>query len=125
METIQVNDFLVSQWGYDQTNITFFKVLKRTATTLMLEEWEQKIVPNKDAGYLAEYVMLGDSKRTGQNSIVNYKEFAPFRRKIKVAQKEKWQDGSIVEWEYVQIKSWGMYAFKADPNKEYLQTHYH
>jgi hypothetical protein len=125
METIQVDDFLVSQWGYEQTNITFFKVLKRSATSLTLQEWKQEIVPNTDAGYLAEYVKVGKEPKSGQDGVSMYGELKPFRKKIKVAQKEKWQDGSIVEWEYVQIKSWGMYAYKADPDREYLQTHYH
>jgi hypothetical protein len=125
METIQVDDFLVSQWGYEQTNITFFKVLKRSATSLTLQEWQQKIVANKDAGYLAEYVQIGDAPKTGHDGRGKFGVLESFRKKIKVAQKEKWQDGSITEWEYVQIKSWGMYAYKADPNQQFLQTHYH
>jgi hypothetical protein len=100
-------------------------VLKRSATSLTLQEWKQEIVPNTDAVYLAEYVKVCKEPKSGQDGVSMYGELKPFRKKIKVAQKEKWQDGSIVEWEYVQIKDWGMYAYKADPNKEYLQTHYH
>lgn len=31
-------EFFVSQWGYEQTNVCFYKVLKRTAKTVTLIE---------------------------------------------------------------------------------------
>lgn len=34
--TNQSAEFFVSQWGYEQTNVTFYKVLKRTAKTVTL-----------------------------------------------------------------------------------------
>lgn len=125
METINVGDFLVSQWGYGQTNITFFKVLNRTKATLTIQEWEQEIVKDKDAGYLAEYVKIGNAPKSGQDGYGNYGISKPIRRKIKVAKNQRWQDDTITEWEYVTVKSWGMYASKTDPTLEYLQTHYH
>lgn len=29
-------EFFVSQWGYEQTNVTFYKVLKRTAKMIVI-----------------------------------------------------------------------------------------
>ena len=39
---------LVSSWGYDQTNITFYEVIKATAKTVQVREIVSKIksVPN-------------------------------------------------------------------------------
>ena len=34
----QVNDILHASWGYDQTNATFYKVLKVTAARLVVQE---------------------------------------------------------------------------------------
>ena len=35
---IEENDILVSTWGYEQTNATFYKVMKRTAKTVTLQK---------------------------------------------------------------------------------------
>jgi hypothetical protein len=123
--TFDVGDFLVSFWGYDQTNVNYFKVIKKTATAVTLQEWEQEIVKGKDAGYLAEYVKVGYGPKVGHDGQGNYGALKPFRRKLKVATDMGWRDGKKISYEYVKIKSWGMYATKADPNAEHLQTHYH
>lgn len=34
--------FYCSQWGYDQTNVTFYKVIKRTAKTVTVIEVNSK-----------------------------------------------------------------------------------
>ena len=125
LQTFKEGDFLASFWGYDQTNVNFFKVIKKTATTVTLQDWEQEIVKGKDAGYLAEYVKLGYGPKVGHDGQGNYGVHKPFRRKLKVAKDMAWRGGKEVQYEYVKIKSWGMYATKCDPNGEFLQTHYH
>ncbi|CAM2070241.1 hypothetical protein SCOR_33000 [Sulfidibacter corallicola] len=40
MNTIKEHSILVSKWGYDQTNVTFYSVLKRTPKMVTLQELE-------------------------------------------------------------------------------------
>ena len=39
---IAVGDILVSTWGYDQTNVDFYKVVKRNNTALQLVKLDKK-----------------------------------------------------------------------------------
>lgn len=41
---IQVNDIYYSSWGYDQTNITYYQVVRMTAKTAVFREIEGEIV---------------------------------------------------------------------------------
>lgn len=50
---IKVNDIFYSSWGYDQTNISFYKVVKKTAKTCTLLEVESEVVT--EDGYRNDY----------------------------------------------------------------------
>ncbi len=67
---IETNSILKSSWGYDQTNIDFYEVIK------VQNGWAtiQKIGSNttEQAGFLAEYVV----------PVPEFKIGKPFRRKI-------------------------------------------
>lgn len=41
---VKVGDIFASSWGYDQTNVDFYQVVKTTAKTLTLRQIEQKVV---------------------------------------------------------------------------------
>lgn len=41
---IKVGDFFVSSWGYDQTNIDFFKVIALTPKGIKVQQWQSKRV---------------------------------------------------------------------------------
>ena len=47
-------DILVSSWGYEQTNVTFYEVVKATAKTVTVREVEQF---RADSGNMTGYVM--------------------------------------------------------------------
>lgn len=55
----RVGDILYSSWGYDQTNIDFYKVVKVSAASVWIQKvgqvWEQL------DGFLGEYVIPTDS----------------------------------------------------------------
>jgi hypothetical protein len=51
---VHVGDIFVSSWGYDQTNIDFYEVVKATAKTVMLRKLEKKVVQQS---MTAEFVM--------------------------------------------------------------------
>lgn len=47
------NDYFVSQWGWEQTNVTFYKVLKRTLKTVTVIEVNSKREYNAWGNYVA------------------------------------------------------------------------
>lgn len=55
--TPEVGDFMVSSWGYDQTNIDFYKVVKVTPKSVRLQRWTSTTVGSN--GY-HDQVVPGD-----------------------------------------------------------------
>jgi hypothetical protein len=41
--TVKPADFFVYQWGYDQTNADFFKVIGVTAKSVRIQPWSRKV----------------------------------------------------------------------------------
>jgi hypothetical protein len=58
----KVGDFMYSSWGYDQTNIEFYKVVRVSDASVWLQEYESKIV--EQTGWASETVIAGDSPKT-------------------------------------------------------------
>ena len=54
----EVGDILVSLWGYDQTNVDFYKVTKTTDKSVWLKPIKQKVV--EQDSYLSEFVVPVD-----------------------------------------------------------------
>lgn len=54
MESIAIGDIFVCSWGYDQTNIDFYQVIKRTAKTVSVRKIREKHEP---AYSMANYIM--------------------------------------------------------------------
>ena len=52
---VKVGDIFASSWGYDQTNVDFYQVLKRTPTTVAVAQINSKIVSGQ--GSPSEKVM--------------------------------------------------------------------
>lgn len=63
-------EYFVSQWGYEQTNVSFYKVLKRTAKTVTLIEVKSRVTYIDAVNYLAVPI----------NEVAN--QAKAFRRKI-------------------------------------------
>lgn len=51
----QVGEFAFGSWGYDQTNIDFYLVVRRTEKSIWLQPVKSQIV--EQTGYLSEYVV--------------------------------------------------------------------
>jgi hypothetical protein len=47
VEGVKVGDFFVSSWGYDQTNIDFYKVVALTAKRIKVQHWKSKRVTDE------------------------------------------------------------------------------
>jgi len=66
---VVVGDIFVSSWGYDQTNIDFYEVIKTTGKMAIIRKLEKKIVKRSVPN---EYVMPVKGRYAG----------APLRKKI-------------------------------------------
>ena len=61
----EVGDFLYSSWGYDQTNVQFYKVVKVSKASVWLQEWQNKV--SNVVGWASEYVVPGDAAKSYVN----------------------------------------------------------
>lgn len=63
MSQIEVGDVFVSKWGYDQTNVDFYVVTRKTRCCLYLQKCGQKV--HETTGWASENVIPNLSKRVG------------------------------------------------------------
>lgn len=118
VEKVEVGTILVSSWGYDQTNIDFYKVVKMTEKMVWIQEVEKEYV--KQTGW-AHY----EVKATNIPKI--YTKFIYTNEGVKVGQKEV--EAPILKKKlnesygrfYVRISSFE-YAYIWD-GKDKLETH--
>lgn len=59
---VKVGDFFYTSWGYDQTNVDFYKVVGLTPKGVKVQEWTSKAV--SDEGPQVQ-VVPGDSPKVG------------------------------------------------------------
>jgi hypothetical protein len=61
---VKVGDFFVTSWGYDQTNVEFYKVLGFTPSgkSVRVQEWSTKI--ERASGVGQDYLVPGDKPRS-------------------------------------------------------------
>jgi hypothetical protein len=60
MADVEIGHILVSSWGYDQTNIDYYKVIRKTAAMVELRAIGQNYV--ESASDMSEYVMPAPEK---------------------------------------------------------------
>ena len=65
---MKVNDILVAKWGYEQTNVDFYKVIKITKTMATLQKLDS--------------IELNDEDMAGWKIPLDKVKGQPFRRKI-------------------------------------------
>jgi hypothetical protein len=63
---VKVGDFFYASWGYDQTNVDFYKVVGFTGSgkSVRLQKWSQATDESKDGGPSLDYVVPGASPAT-------------------------------------------------------------
>jgi hypothetical protein len=64
VEGVKVGDFFVSSWGYDQTNVDFYKVVGLTAKRIKVQQWSTKV---EDDGFHAKVVPGDKPIKGGRN----------------------------------------------------------
>jgi len=52
-ESLKVGDVLSGSWGYEQTNVTFAKVLQVRPSMVQIQQVEKKILPGSSGGSMA------------------------------------------------------------------------
>lgn len=59
---VKVGDFFESSWGYDQTNVDFYKVVAMTASgkSVKVQKWTKASVPSEHDHFSTEYVVPGE-----------------------------------------------------------------
>lgn len=62
-EGIKVGDFFVASWGYEQTNIDFYKVVGLTPKGVKIQAWQSAQIDGKGSPY-QDAVIPGDGART-------------------------------------------------------------
>lgn len=82
-------EYLVSKWGYDQTNINYFAVVKRTAKSVRLVEITSEQFP----------IDPTDSQRGGFAVPVEFQIGKPFTRRVG-------SDGYVRITDYQHAKPW-------------------
>jgi hypothetical protein len=86
-DPLKIGDILESSWGYDQTNVDFYQVVKSTASTVTLRKINAKTVAGD--GWTGKVTPIKD----------DFDDAEPLRRKVK--------DGWNGE-PYVKVKSYAM-----------------
>lgn len=85
---MKVNDILVSRWGYEQTNINFYKVIKVTKTMATIQE--------------LDIIELNDEDMAGLQMPLDKVKGMPFCRKIHTFNDEEF----ICIDKYIKAKKW-------------------
>ena len=122
----KVGDILYSSWGYDQTNIDFYKVVKVSEFSVWIQELSKKIV--EVTGWAHEKVVPSDSSeyqvRNWDNEVDNFgnvnhfitKTYPISRHKIK---QFSWKDESY----YVTLNSFSHASLWDGKPREASHTH--
>lgn len=61
---VQVEDFFSCSWGYDQTNVDFFKVVGLTPKGVKVQEWSSALAASQPGGCYADSLVPGSKPKT-------------------------------------------------------------
>lgn len=121
---LEPGDALVAEWGYDQTNATFFRVESRTAKMATVVQVEAETWYDEDGNPTtrlapSERIVFGHDWRAceepaGLNGLESREYHAayglPCRKAKRYKRKIHNDGGGERDRPYVKIESWGIYA---------------
>jgi NAD(P)H-flavin reductase len=111
-QKFEVGHYAASKWGYDQTNVTFYKVVRRNDNWVWLQE-VQNAVENQGDHFLSEYVVPTDIPAKSRQYGEQGEDAKVFRRKLL-----PWAgDEAVSVNDYALAYPWN--------NQPQLQTHGH
>lgn len=73
MQDIEIGDIWSSSWGYDQTNVEYYKVIKKTEKMVWLRAIGQKYV--ESCSDMSEYVMPDPEKELWEKNYITRTKF--------------------------------------------------
>lgn len=111
-----VGHYAVSKWGYDQTNVTFYKVVRRNDNWVWLQE-VQNAVENQGDHFLSEYVVPTDTPARSRQYGEQDQDAKVIRRKFLPWAKGAGGDEAVSVNEYALAYPWN--------EQPQLQTHGH
>lgn len=87
---VKVGDFFVSSWGYDQTNVDFYKVVGMTASgkSVKVQKWTSALAPGAEDGGPSESVVPGGSPATYRDWSAATPEMDHWERQEAVVERE-------------------------------------
>lgn len=62
---VEVGDFFVASWGYDQTNIDFYKVVGLTPKGVKVQQWSSALADDQRGAPYQDAVIPGESPKQG------------------------------------------------------------
>ena len=68
--SLEVGTIVYSSWGFNQTNIDFFQVIRRTKSSVVIQEIDKKTAPNKSEGFMCRHVVPVKDKFTSTETIM-------------------------------------------------------
>ena len=86
MADVEIGHIVYASWGYDQTNIEFFKVVRKTAAMVELQAIGQKITDRESAG-MSEYVVADAENELYESCWVVAGQYS----EKKIAQEKGWK----------------------------------
>lgn len=88
--TVKVGDFFVCSWGYDQTNIDWYKVVGMTASgkSVKVQKWTSTLAADDTGHFTTERVVPGSGPATYNDWSATTSEMDYWERQAAVTQKE-------------------------------------
>lgn len=86
---VKVGDFFVSSWGYDQTNIDFYKVvgITKSGKSVKVQMWSSALSPTDSGHFTVEKVVPGPGPATYNDWSAATPEMDEWERRQAVVQK--------------------------------------
>lgn len=84
-----VGDILVSVWGYDQTNVDYYRVERRTKASVWIVRIGQRLVEGSE-GFMSERVMPDPT------NVLPWDYDADYRPRMHLVKCPAWNDGRAV-----------------------------
>jgi len=106
---VKVGDFFYGSWGYDQTNVNYFRVVGLTPKCVKIQEVYSTTV--KDSGS-ATYVVPTDKPAVQTHSQFNYEtgefeEVVVSTPKVMTKRLQTWGNGVYLAWKsYASLTKW-------------------
>lgn len=97
--TLQVGDVVVNSWGWEQTNVDFYRVVKTSANFVWLAELGSQMVPGRDVSAMSGYCIPATSDKHSGKPAIKHRADSSGYVHFKHGGGSKWDGGpQYVSW---------------------------